>query len=92
MDLMQSSEEWSKTHFAVNDLLSELLNELRNLGYNPSYHVSYNHNQHHITVDPETLAKHPQLGELYEAYVNACTKRDEAVEKIQSMPKLDLGF
>jgi hypothetical protein len=92
MDLMQSSEEWSHTHFAVNDLLAELLNELRNLGYNPSYHISYNQSEHHIVVDPEALNQHPKLSDLFQAYVEACTKRDDAVEKIQSMPKIDLGF
>lgn len=92
MDLMQTSEEWSKTHFVVNDLLSEMLNELRNLGYNPSYHVSYDQSEHHIVIDPNTLSRHPKLTDLYDAYVQACNKRDEAVEKIRSIPKIDLGF
>lgn len=92
MDFSQSSQEWTQTHFAVNDLLSELLNELRNSGYNPSFHVSYDHAQQHIVVDQEIISKHAQVAKVYRAYVDACEKRHEAVEKIQGLEKVDLGF
>lgn len=92
MDLMKSSEEWSKAHLAVNDLLSRLLNELRDLGYNPSYHVSYDRSMQHLMIDADLLAKHPSLKQLYADYVSACDARDAAVEKIQQSPKVDLGF
>lgn len=92
MDLMKSSEEWSKAHLTVNDLLSQLLNELRDLGYNPSYHVSYDNTEGHLTIDADLLAKHASLKSLFDKYVEACTSRDEAVEKIQQEPKIDLGF
>lgn len=92
MDLMKSSEEWSKAHLAVNDLLSQLLNELRDLGYNPGYHVSYDRSMQHLMIDSDLLAKHESLRQLYSEYVTACDTRDAAVEKIQQSPKVDLGF
>lgn len=92
MDLTQSSEEWSKAHLTVNDVLNQLLNVLRDLGYNPSYHVSYNHTDQHLTIDETLLTKHPSLQALYKQYVQACQSRDDAVEKIQTSPKVDLGF
>jgi hypothetical protein len=92
MDLMQTSEEWTKSHFVVNDLLSELLNQIRNLGYNPSYHISYDHTECHLLVDEELLKKHPELAETYQRYLEACARRDEAVRSIQKLPKIDLGF
>ncbi|MCL6452236.1 MAG: hypothetical protein K6T78_01270 [Alicyclobacillus sp.] len=92
MDLMQSSEEWSQAHLAVNDLLSALLNELRDLGYNPSFHVAYDRQEQHLTVDDALLHKHESLRRTFRRYVEACKARDEAVLKIQSLPKVDLGF
>jgi hypothetical protein len=92
MDLAKSSEEWSKSHMMVTDLLGNLLNEIRDLGYNPSYHVSYDKQEHHLLIDSELLNKHSHLQSSYEAYIAACRQRDEAVQKIQQAPKLDLGF
>lgn len=92
MDLRQTSEAWTNAHFTVNDLVSELLNELRNLGYNPGFHISYDHEEHHIVIDSELMKKHPSLAEKFEHYLDACAKRDQTIEDIQNLPKLDLGF
>jgi hypothetical protein len=92
MDLMQTSEEWGKSHFIVNDLLEQLLNELRNLGYNPSFHITYDHAEHHLLLDEALLNKHQQLANKYQEYLTACARRDEAVRTIQALPKIDLGF
>jgi retron-type reverse transcriptase len=92
MDLRQTSEEWTKSHFLVNDLLSELLNEIRNLGYNPSQHVSYDNVEHHLLVDEALLEQHAQLRNIFEKYLEACARRAQAVRNIQALPKLDLGF
>lgn len=92
MDLMQSSEEWSKTHLWVNDLLGQLLNQLRDLGYNPSYHISYDRAEQHLMLESDLLDKHLALRETYLQYVDACAARDAAVEKIQLTSKVDLGF
>ncbi|MBX5435672.1 MAG: hypothetical protein IRZ33_00475 [Alicyclobacillaceae bacterium] len=86
------SEEWSNAHLLVNDLLSKLLNALRDLGYNPSLHIRYAHDEHRLLVDDEVLHAHPELRHLYEQYRRACDQRDEALRKIQSLPKIDLGF
>ncbi|QSO49091.1 hypothetical protein [Alicyclobacillus mengziensis] len=92
MDLSQSSEQWSKSHLVVNELLSQLLNQLRDLGYNPSYHISYDRKEQHLTIDSLLLDKHDSLKQLFDEYVEACNARDAAVEKIQEAPKVDLGF
>lgn len=92
MDLMQSSEEWSKAHLSANDLLSQLLNQLRDLGYNPGYHISYDKSEQHLVIEDAVLAKHREIQPLYDSYIHACKLRDEAVEKIQQAPKVDLGF
>ncbi|SFU36711.1 hypothetical protein [Alicyclobacillus macrosporangiidus] len=92
MDLMQSSEEWSRAHHRVNELLSLLLNTLRDLGYNPSYHISYDHDEHHVRLDDQLLRQHPQLMAVYRDYVAACRERSVAVQRIQELPKMDLGF
>jgi hypothetical protein len=92
MDLSQSSEQWSKAHLAVNDILNQLLNQLRDLGYNPSYHISYDRKEQHLIIDSVLLEKHGALKQLFDEYVQACIARDTAVEKIQEAPKVDLGF
>ncbi|MCL6592782.1 MAG: hypothetical protein K6T31_02290 [Alicyclobacillus sp.] len=92
MDLMQTSAEWSQAHQRVNELLSDLLNTLRDLGYNPSYHLSYDHAEHHIRLDHQVLTEHPELSSVYEAYIAACARRNQAVQRIQQLPKRDLGF
>jgi retron-type reverse transcriptase len=92
MDLRQTSEEWTQSHFLVNDLLSELLNEIRNLGYNPSHHVSYDNVEHHLLVDETLLEQHSKLRNIFQKYLDACARRDQAVRNIQALPKLDLGF
>ncbi|GMA49552.1 hypothetical protein GCM10025857_09090 [Alicyclobacillus contaminans] len=92
MDLRQTSEEWTKSHFQVNELLSQLLNEIRNLGYNPSHHVSYDNMEHHLLIDQDLLDKYPSLQDIFNKYLSACARRDEAVRNIQSLPKIDLGF
>lgn len=92
MDLLQTSQEWSKSQFAVNDLLSALLNEIRDQGYNPSHHISYDHKESHIVVDKELLTKHASIQECFTKYVEACSQRDAALESIQGLDKVDLGF
>jgi uncharacterized protein (UPF0297 family) len=86
------SENWSFAHTAVNDALTELLNVLRDNGYNPSLHISYDRHEHRLMVDPVVLNKHPDVKSIYLRYIDACKLRDEAVEAIQELPKLDLGF
>lgn len=86
------SETWSDAHFQVKDALEDLLNQLRDNGYNPSLHISYDKQEHHLLVDPVVLHKHETVKERYLTYLDACRARDHAVEEIQSLPKLDLGF
>lgn len=86
------SENWSSAHFDVNDVLGQLLNTLRDHGYNPSHHISYDPQEHHLKVDPVVLNKHDDVKDIYLRYLDACTARDTAVEQIQALPKLDLGF
>ncbi|GLG00039.1 hypothetical protein C7445_10473 [Alicyclobacillus sacchari] len=86
------SDSWSNAHFRVKDALAALLNEMRDCGYNPSLHISYDANEHHLLVDPVILHKHPSIKRVYLEYLDACHARDTAVEDIQSLPKLDLGF
>ncbi|WAH35815.1 hypothetical protein [Alicyclobacillus dauci] len=86
------SEDWSSAHFMVNDSLSALLNSLRDNGYNPSLHISYDREEHHLKVDPVVLNKHEDVKRIYLKYLEACNARDQAVEEIQQLPKLDLGF
>jgi hypothetical protein len=86
------SEDWSSAHFLVNDALTELLNELRDHGYNPSLHISYDREEHRLKVDPVILNKHDDVKYIYLKYLDACNARDAAVEEIQALPKLDLGF
>ena len=86
------SEEWSDAQISVNHALSSLLNTLRDLGYNPNLHVSYDKSEHVLVVDGELLENHPEAQEAYKTYLATCQQRDEAVERIQAMPKTDLGF
>lgn len=86
------SEDWSIAHVQVNDALGELLNCMRDNGYNPSLHISYDQEEHHLDVDPVILNKHAHVKDIYRKYLEACQARDEAVEQIQALPKLDLGF
>jgi len=86
------SEQWSNAHLAVNDRLSDLLNALRDLGYNPSLHLSYDRAEHHLALDATLLAEHPAMQSAFDAYREACKIRDVALDAIQSMPKLDIGF
>lgn len=86
------SDAWSNAHFTVNEVLGELLNSLRDNGYNPSLHISYDREEHHLKVDPVVLNKHQDVKRIYLQYLEACNTRDDAVENIQSLPKLDLGF
>lgn len=86
------SEDWSNAHTAVNDALTELLNALRDHGYNPSLHISYDRAEHHLLVDPIVLNKHSNIKQLFLRYLDACALRDAAVQRIQELPKLDLGF
>ncbi|MCL6446218.1 MAG: hypothetical protein K6T83_22695 [Alicyclobacillus sp.] len=91
MDIIRS-EDWSNAHFAVNEALAELLNKLRDHGYNPSLHIHYDHGGHRLSVDENILAKHADIRETYETYVAACDRRDAAVDRIRSLPKVDLKF
>lgn len=86
------SDDWSNAHFTVNELLGNVLHLMRDLGYNPSQHIEYNHESHLVEVDAALLTQHEQLQALYTQYREACKARDAALEKIQTMPKLDLGF
>lgn len=86
------SEDWTRAHFLVNDFLGNLLNSVRDHGYNPSHHISYDNQEHHLTLDPVILNKHDDIKNIYLQYLSACNQRDEAVEGIQTLPKLDLGF
>jgi hypothetical protein len=86
------SEEWSNAHLEVNELLSQLLNAMRDCGYNPSQHISYDHEHYHVIVDQDVLDHHPRINQLYGRYLAACKKRDEAMQQIQSLPKVDLGL
>ncbi|WP_067619522.1 hypothetical protein [Alicyclobacillus acidiphilus] len=86
------SEAWSDAHFQVNEALGNLLNQLRDHGYNPSLHISYDKEEHHLVVDPIILHKHESVKQVYLTYLDACRARDSAVEQIQELPKLDLGF
>lgn len=91
-DLMKSSEEWSRAHLVVHDLLSQILNQLRDLGYNPGYHITYNRTEQHLMLADDILRKHPELKVLYNSYLKAVEERDEALERVQQAPKVDLGF
>lgn len=86
------SEEWSDAQVAVNEALAFLLNTLRDLGYNPNLHVTYDKAEHLLLVDDKVLANHPEAKAAYATYVATCERRDDAVEKIQDMPKTNLGF
>jgi len=86
------SDQWSNAHLNVNDILTNLLNALRDLGYNPSLHISYDKAEHHLLLDTEILDKHANIATLYDNYLSACNQRDAAVDEIQKLPKLDLGF
>lgn len=86
------SDDWTRAHFMVNEHLGTLLNTLRDHGYNPSLHITYDKQEHHLTLDPVILNKHDDVKKIYLEYLTACNQRDEAVEDIQSLPKLDLGF
>lgn len=86
------SEAWSNAHFLVNEFLTQLLNRVRDNGYNPSLHISYDQEEHQLRLDPIILNKHDDIKQIYLQYVEACNTRDNAVEEIQSLPKLDLGF
>lgn len=86
------SEEWSQAHQEVSESLSALLNHLRDLGYNPSLHVHYDEDVNRLLVDDTLLAQHERLSAAYQEYRDACDKRDIALQKIQDLPKLDLGF
>ncbi|QRF24743.1 hypothetical protein FY534_10410 [Alicyclobacillus sp. TC] len=87
-----SSEEWTKAHIQVNDNLNRLLGALRDYGYNPNLHISYDREEHHLQVDPAILNKHPDIKMLFLDYLSACRERDAALDKIQQLPKMDLGF
>ena len=86
------SEDWSNAQVAANDYLSELLNTLREHNYDPSLHLSYHREEHHVIIDSAILAKHEDIQELFEQYVDACTIRDHAVARIQNLDKVDIGF
>lgn len=86
------SEEWSEAHLEVTDVLAEMLNQLRDLGYNPSLHLNYDRQEHQLVMDADLRTKHPEIQSVYDRYQSACDRRDEALEHIQAMPKLDLGF
>lgn len=86
------SEAWSSAHLKVNDLLSLVLNALRDCGYNPSNHITYDKGEHHLVLDPVVLNKHDDIKSLYLDYLDACNERDAAIDVIQALPKLDIGF
>jgi hypothetical protein len=92
MEATHSSEDWSQAHIQVNDQLNHLLRGMRDYGYNPSLHISYDKEEHHLQVDPVVISKHSDLKRIYLEYLDACKARDAAVHRIQSLPKLDLGF
>jgi uncharacterized protein (UPF0297 family) len=86
------SESWSSAHLKVTELLSELLSVLRDRGYNPSHHISYDRTGNHILLEEDILRRHPDVSALYDRYLAACTERDEALQEVQRLPKVDLGF
>lgn len=86
------SADWSNAHTHVNDVLTELLNALRDHSYNPSLHITYDRHEHHLLLDPVLLNKHSDVKQIYLRYLDACKVRDVEVERIQELPKLDIGF
>jgi hypothetical protein len=86
------STDWSNAHANVNDALAELLNALRDHQYNPSLHITYDRHEHHLLLDPVVLNKHVDVKTIYLKYLDACKLRDVAVDRIQELPKLDIGF
>lgn len=86
------SQDWTQAHTAVNEFLSQLLNTIRDAGYNPSHHIAYDRQEHHLELDPVLINKHAEIKRLYHLYLDACLHRDLAVERIQKLPKMDLGF
>lgn len=92
MTEQQHSEQWSKAHLAATDLLNELLHVVRDHGYNPSHHISYDGHEHHILMDDELVKNHKAIADAYEKYKEACAKREDELEQVQELPKVDLGF
>ncbi|QQE80291.1 hypothetical protein [Alicyclobacillus sp. SO9] len=86
------TEQWSVSHLAVTDLMTQLLGLLRDKGYNPSNHISYDRRNHHLLLDQQVTAGNPDIRSMYNAYLEACRKRDEELEQVKQMPKTDLGF
>ncbi|OFW81144.1 MAG: hypothetical protein A2201_08060 [Alicyclobacillus sp. RIFOXYA1_FULL_53_8] len=86
------STQWSDAQLNVNAALASLLNTLRDLGYNPNLHITYDKSEHLLLVHESILAAHQAARDAYGVYVDACERRDEAVAKIQEMPKTQLGF
>jgi hypothetical protein len=86
------SDEWSSAHQHVSESLSTLLNCIRDCGYNPSLHVHYDGVAQRLVLDKALLEAHASLELPYRAYTEACDRRDEALLRIQDLPKLDIGF
>ena len=86
------TDDWSNAQVAANNYLSELLNAIRDHDYNPSSHISYDPQDHHLVVDQAILDKHEDIQDLYEQYTAACRIRENAVDRIKQLEKLDIGF
>jgi hypothetical protein len=86
------NENWSDAHLAVTNLMTALLNILRDLGYNPSHHISYNQMDQHLVLDESVVKRHAEVESAYEKYLKACEERQLELERVQQLPKLDIGF
>ncbi len=86
------SDDWSNAQLAANKYLSQLLNALRDNNYNPSSHISYDPGDNHLIIDLSVLDKHEDIQDIYDQYISACRIRDNALERIKQLEKLDIGF
>ena len=92
MTKARETEQWSAAHLAVTDLMTELLSLLRDKGYNPSNHISYDRTEHHLMLEAQIPAQHSDVKSVYDAYLEACRKRDDELDQVKDMPKTNLGF
>lgn len=86
------NENWSDAHLSVTAHMTALLNVIRDLGYNPSHHISYDRSNQHLLLEEELVQKHDEIKAAYDAYLKACDDRQAELERVQELPKLDIGF
>ncbi len=86
------NENWTDAHLNVTNHMTALLNVIRDLGYNPSHHISYDRTNQHLVLEDELVQKHREIASAYEAYLKACDDRQAELERVQKLPKLDIGF